>query len=626
MTWKVYSFSKSWWIALLGIVCVAAILLAYWYDNKYTYPRHTAQMGVTWIDEEQYAQSPFLFLVEGWEFYSGKLLFPEEISAHNPDAILYLGQYGGFDLGNRTQQRHGAATYRMTVKTGSGYDDYALELPEIYSRWRIWINGELKQSVGMGDRLSSMPQEWMLTFTAEDSVEIIIQVEDDAGLYSGVVYPPAFGSPQQVGNMLTTRLFLHTAVSAVALFIGLLCLLIGIGTRFHLPYGGLVLLCLCFSIYVGWPIFQAFGLRGFWQVVERLFYYGMFAAVVWLQCRFCGFSSKVQAIACLGGGVICVLILVQPFMTWKLAASYYAFGRMLEIYKWLTAIFLMGSSILAIKRRHTQNNILLAGLFCFGITLIMDGLLPLYEPILLGWPLELAGFLLIVLVAGVLWRDTISSYQESIALREQNALADMQLKARQKHSRTQQEYINRTGRILHESRNNLTVIRHYCLNGESDKTIEYIDNLIDSGKVTSVTYTENSLIDTIISMQYARARNLDIYVELDLVKLPSYLPFDDSHLVSLIMNMLDNAINACEEVKDSQERWLFFSLQLEESTMVIICSNSYNSAIPQRQTEGHGYGMGIMREVTGIYNGSFNISRRPDSFALKCELEFRSTI
>lgn len=172
---------------------LAAICLACWlcwrYDNKYTRPRPESNMGVTRLDMDWYDADPFFYLIDGWSFYQDKLLTPAQISDHTPDAYLYVGRYGGFDLGNPEADPHGQGTYRTVLLLDGAPRRFALELVPVFSRWRLWVNGELIQSVGMGDDDVPVPARTMAVFEAADRVEIVVQAADEAGYYSGMVYP-----------------------------------------------------------------------------------------------------------------------------------------------------------------------------------------------------------------------------------------------------------------------------------------------------------------------------------------------------------------------------------------------------------------------------------------------------
>lgn len=90
---------------------------------------------------------PLNILTYGWEFYPQKRLDPGTFDGHHPQ-YLFLGQYGGFEGKGSTGSPHGSATYRLNILLPSKPDEYALELPEIYSASRVWVNGSLVSRLG----------------------------------------------------------------------------------------------------------------------------------------------------------------------------------------------------------------------------------------------------------------------------------------------------------------------------------------------------------------------------------------------------------------------------------------------------------------------------------------------
>lgn len=97
--------------AFLLITAVILLSFAFFYycyekDNKYTRPRPYARDGVIWLEDQWYSRHPMFYLTDGWSFYQDKLLSPDEIADHTPDAYFYIGRYGGFDLGDREASPH----------------------------------------------------------------------------------------------------------------------------------------------------------------------------------------------------------------------------------------------------------------------------------------------------------------------------------------------------------------------------------------------------------------------------------------------------------------------------------------------------------------------------------------
>ena len=434
------------------------------YDNKYTAPEYTAKLGAAWMEPEQLKSSP-VYLTDGWAYHEGKLLQPDVINSETPDDYVYIGQYSGFDRGEPAKSPYGQATYRLTLFVDSVTRDYALEIPQIYSDYRLWVNGDLKAETGS--------HGWMTTFAARDKIEIVLSVSVQSGLYSGLTYPPAFGAPPAVEKTLAGRLGLHTAAGAIALLIFVLCMFIGIGSRFSRPYHLLAALCLCFCACTAYPLIQALGwAHPIHSVAERLGYYGIFLLAALIQAKLCGIRKSAAAPIAVLGIIVLLSILFQPFVRVQNAGTKYIYSDFLTLYKWLTAAWLIGVSVWAVRRGKAYSLPLAAGFCVLAAALITDRLVPLYEPILLGWPVELAGFIFMLLVTGILWCDAVNAFRESVRLRtEKDALEEA--------GKMKSEFLNN---LSHELQMPLTVVSGYA---------QLTDDRLSSGNFDSGDLADN---------------------------------------------------------------------------------------------------------------------------------------
>ena len=625
-----------WPLALILVTALSLALftLCWRYDNKYTAPRPASAMGITRLELGWLEQHPRFYLVEGWEFYQNKLLTPEEITAYTPDARFYIGRFGGFDLGDPDASPYGDGTYRTTLLTDGVPRTYALELPVIFSRWRLWVNGELMQSVGSEADSLVHPANSMVTFAAGEKIEIVVAVTDDSHFYSGMVYPPAFGIPEAVANTLSARLVIHGAVCAVAILAGLLCLLLRTGGILRgIPEGqsragiALFILCLCVCGSTMWPILQALGRwEGFWPVLQRLCYYGIFLTLIWIQSLLCRLPRIAAWPAILAGAVVCGSVLLQPLFPVTRAGSLYAYSHALGLWKWLCAAWLLGTSLRALWQKKRYSKPLLAGSLVFGAALVVERVNSMYEPILLGWYVETAGFLLLGLVAGIIWWDTARLYQESLALREEKRLADFRLEAQGRHAALQREYVAAAREQLHETTNTFTLLRHYLEDGDLTGLGRCLDERLGTtGTAGSGQYTGNSLVDAMLSLQIARMEESDIYLEADLRPLPPALPLSDGDVTSLLMNLLDNAVEACRRIPDASKRWICLSVGMEEDSLVLRCENGRLGPPPERGTskadkEAHGYGQSVLRRIAAGNGGSFTTEWGEDSYQARITL------
>ena len=120
------------------LVGLLAALGQYRWDNKYT----SALSGgwgfnVLQSDPEQPA-----WLVDGWEFYPGELLSPEDFAAgRQAEEYTYAGQYPNFSA--QLGSPYGEATYRLVLENPGESVELSLYLPELLCAGRVYIGGEL---------------------------------------------------------------------------------------------------------------------------------------------------------------------------------------------------------------------------------------------------------------------------------------------------------------------------------------------------------------------------------------------------------------------------------------------------------------------------------------------------
>ncbi|MBQ2724920.1 MAG: GHKL domain-containing protein [Clostridia bacterium] len=600
-------------------------LLCYRYDNKYTNTRPAAENGRIRLNTEWYDTSPFFYLIEGWSFYDGKLLTPQDIDAHTPDDHFYIGRYGGLNRSDMTRSAAGQATYRMVIETDGIPRTFSLELCGVYDKWKLWVNGDLVQSVGYPENDAFVSHGSVVTFTAADEIELIAAVESDGrNFYSGMVYPPAIGSQDKIAHISALRLLIHASVCAVTILIGILCLLLFAGNKQSAHYGYLTLLCIFFCGMTAWPIYQYFGLTGGWYVWERVCSYGMFLSLVLLQNRLCRIPRKVSVFSASLGMLVCLAVLMRPMIPFPTAAVNLAWSRVLTVYKWLTACYLIFCTGWAVVKNARYSVPLLAGSCAFAAALIMNRLLPMHEPVLFGWNTEIAGFVWICLLTGIVGYDAIRTYREREKLKHEQAISEIRLAAQTEHARLQQEYIRATRENLHESRSRLTLIRHYSDTGSYDSLKSYLNELSgDSAGLDSRQYTGNSLADAILTLVFARAEKIGVYIEREFGSLKEDLSIRESDLTTLLMNITENALEALERIDEPEDRWMRLRLDSTDELLTVECENAAlmgEKQFVKADRQAHGFGLPLIRSVAASYGGNVQIEQQEESFLITVSL------
>ena len=191
--------------AALCMVCLCSSLFflgLYQFNNKYGQDTIQAANGILALSEEELQKSPVRFLVSGWAFYPDALLTPEEIRDESHYMrYLSIGEQTNFSS-PANPSPYGCGTYQMTFFLPERKEAYALEIPEVFSAYNLYLDYDLILQMGEPAQGTPLVQNRMVTFHGGKPVTLTIAVSNYDHFYGGIVYPPAFGTMLAVN---TTR-------------------------------------------------------------------------------------------------------------------------------------------------------------------------------------------------------------------------------------------------------------------------------------------------------------------------------------------------------------------------------------------------------------------------------------
>ena len=141
----------------LGMLLTAALAslffcFLYRYNNKYTQNSVQAINGLLVLTQEEIEENPCRFLWNDWMYYPGVLLSPDDFSQGDPDRYM---TYTDIFASNRMEisqdssnTSYGCGTYVMRCQLPDGISDYAMDMPEIFSAYNMYVNEKLVMSMG----------------------------------------------------------------------------------------------------------------------------------------------------------------------------------------------------------------------------------------------------------------------------------------------------------------------------------------------------------------------------------------------------------------------------------------------------------------------------------------------
>lgn len=152
------------------------------------------------------------------------------------------------------------------------------------------------------------------------------------------------------------------------------------------------------------------------------------------------------------------------------------------------------------------------------------------------------------------------------------------------------------------------ILYNYQNQNDIDHTIEQLNQVIST---TNAHFCDHEIIDTILSYKAQMMNEKKIDFQCD-IYVPSIMKIKDIDLSTILFNLLDNAIEACDHV--TFQKFIFLSIEYRYHVLKIILRNSYNSKYHKGIQIGHGFGLKIIKGIVRDYDGEINISRKNEVF------------
>lgn len=181
-----------------------------------------------------------------------------------------------------------------------------------------------------------------------------------------------------------------------------------------------------------------------------------------------------------------------------------------------------------------------------------------------------------------------------------------------------------TRQIAHDIKNHIVVMKKFDESGESEELHSYIKELYKELTEHEIqVWTGIEIVDYLLTQKLKRAEQENIKVVVDAGKIDR-LPFSNPEIVSILGNLLDNAVEACERVSN-KERWIDFEIQKKNGIFFLKITNSMEM-IPEKgkthlfsmkkERELHGYGLNNVRRIVEKYNGEMYCATEEGMFSV----------
>lgn len=176
--------------------------------------------------------------------------------------------------------------------------------------------------------------------------------------------------------------------------------------------------------------------------------------------------------------------------------------------------------------------------------------------------------------------------------------------------------------MIHDMKNHLLVLRNMERANQWDKLHDYLeeiskDILDDSTKI----WTGNNMMDLILNSKKKQADSEGIAFNIDSNMIED-IPFKDGETISLLGNLLDNAIEACERMKSAEKwvtvrinrRYCLFYIEIENSIEEHPKANGQLLVSTKMDKRIHGYGLKNVHQIVDKYDGTYSYQIKENSF------------
>ena len=244
-------------------------------------------------------------------------------------------------------------------------------------------------------------------------------------------------------------------------------------------------------------------------------------------------------------------------------------------------------AITALKRVFTKDEIKeLPVRYSFMLVLIPIGSIYIMNNIfMLGYKLhsnraniQSAVTAVILLGVNVLVFYIYIKLADDLQLRRMTSVYEQQLDLCERHQQERELSILRLRDMRHNMKNNLVSILAYAENGDNEKIIRFVNEIMEEGgiKTSTVTNSGNIVIDSLIGYWYVEAKKVGIDFSVNL-NIPMEMPFRGADICLILGNLLENAVEAAQKAEG--KKYIRLHMKYDKNNLLLFVENNYKGVL-----------------------------------------------
>lgn len=178
--------------------------------------------------------------------------------------------------------------------------------------------------------------------------------------------------------------------------------------------------------------------------------------------------------------------------------------------------------------------------------------------------------------------------------------------------------------IYHDFKNHMILLRNYLDSEDFEKAKQYLEDIVAPlEELSNFTYCTSEILNLVLNLKgyEANQKGIQFWTE---VEPALYQYIDENDLGIIFFNLLDNAIEACEKIKD-KEKWIHITIKKKKQLSIIKIENSIEKAILEKDGEYvteksnkaiHGLGLKSVKSLVDKYDGEVRWRHTEDIFSV----------
>lgn len=356
------------------------------------------------IDARQWKMNEGSLALNGFcKLFEHQLLTPTECKTASGSIVEFPSLFQG----TGKEEGIGYATYLLTVIMPQGEKDLALALPQIYSSYKLWVNGNVIAENGVvGKSKEECKPQWKpqtVSFQSDrDTLSLVLQVANFHHAKGGIKESIYLGKASMMAFKRSVSEISKFAESASLFTIGLFFLIVYFirGRKKACIYFALLgitwaVRSLFSNLYLFISVYPDFD----WTTMVRIEYVALYLAMIWAILFLTSLFHHEANIIIKYGLVFCNII----FTGFSIYSAPRIFTQGLNVYLIVSGMLLLYGAYIVIRawiNERTGSGLLtlsvVLGLNIFGADIFVYEGFSSYDPVIFS-----AGYVLIFLIMGL---------------------------------------------------------------------------------------------------------------------------------------------------------------------------------------------------------------------------------